>query len=458
MAGVSILLQKLTSRDDVQGIFQGYPHSIFTATGPWLLSIFWVGAVYLLTTPYLHLNDVVLFRQVLFYNFSFSLVFSAPLLVIVNRYLGDLILTRQVDKSADMFMGALAVVVIVQLPLVGIYYGKIAGLHGLFRIAAAINYFVLTTLWLLLVFLSALRAYRLTVWVFFVGMLISLYFTVFFARAGSISGMLTGFTGGLLLIIFTLLGYVLAGYRQSPTAPLAFIRYFKEYWDLALAGLGYFLTLWVDKWVMWMAPDRSFVIPNMPAHRAYETAMLLGLLTTLPALIMFLVHLETNFTEKYLRFYRTIRVHAHFGDIKHTHQIIIRTVKRGARTICMLQASISLAVFGAAEGLFTAINFDVSMVPMFRLGVAGSMFHVFTALALVILLLFDYRRLACYLCLAFAGLSTIGTYCFMKLGVSFYGYGYCLSAILCFVVAVFALVHGLRALPYHTFVVNNEST
>lgn len=457
MAGISQLLQKLTSKEDIQGIFQGYPHSIFMATGPWLLAVFWLGSTFMISTPYLDQDDVLLFRQVLFYNFSFSLVLSAPILIIVNRYLGDLLLTRKAERSADLFLGALAMLVVTQIPLVGIYYGWVTGLHGLFRIAACINYFVLVTLWLLLVYLSALRAYRLTAWVFFFGAVISLLLTSYFAYKGSISGMVTGFNGGLLLIIFTLLAYVLSEYRQAQSPPLAFLHYMRKYWDLALAGFGYFLILWVDKWVMWLAPGRRFAIPNMPAHRTYETVMLLAMLTALPALLMFLVHLETNFSAKYSRFYRTIRQHARFSDIRMSHQIIKRTVKRAARTIGMLQAAISLGALGAATMLLPEIGLDVSLVPLFQLGVAGSMFHVFTALALILLLLFDYRRVACYLTLGFAFTSGLSSFLFMRLGTSFMGYGYCLSAVLFFMITISVLIYALRQLPYHTFVVNNDS-
>ena len=457
MDGISTLLARLTAKDDLEGIFQGYPHAIFMTTGPWLLAVFWLAGTYLITTPYVGQNDILLFRQVLFYNFSFSMVLSAPVLIIVNRYLGDLLLTRKAARAPDLFLGALAVLVLTQLPLAGLYYGWVTGLHGLFRIAACINYFVLVTLWLLLVYLSALRAYRLTAWVFFAGMLCSLYFSVFFTQRGSISGMITGFSSGLLLIVFTLLAYVLSEYRQRQSPPLAFLHYLRRYWSLALAGLGYFLVLWVDKWVMWTAPDRRFAIPNMPTHRDYETVMLVAMLTALPTLLMFIVHLETNFSAKYLRFYRTIRDHAPYDGIRRDHKELMRTALRMARTIGVLQACITLAALGTAGAVFAEIGLNARLVPLFRIGVLGAMLQAFAALPLILLLLFDFRRTACVLTLSYAALSGLLTYLFLPGGTALQGYGFTLASAVFFVTTTAVLVHRLRRLPYYTFVVNNEA-
>jgi len=124
----------------------------------------------------------------------------------------------------------------------------------------------------------------------------------------------------------------------------------------------------------------------------------------------------------------------------------------------MLQAAVSLAAVGAAAVILPQIGLDQNLVPLFQQGVAGAMFHVFTAMAMTLLLLFDFRRMVCYLALAFAACSGISTYLFMQLGPHYYGYGYCLSAILFFVITLFILIRALRMLPYYTLVVNNEST
>lgn len=457
MAGIGLLLEKLTRKDDIAGMFQGYPHGFFTALGPWLLMAFWLGGTFLLSTPYLDNEAVRGFRLVLLYNFSFSLVLSGPLLFIINRYLGDLLLKRQIQKSSDMFMGALGVMVVTQVPLVGIFYGWVVGLPGMFRVAASINYFILATLWLLLVYQQATKAYRLTAWTFFFGMMISLGSTVYFAQESNIAGMILGFSAGLMLIVFTLLAYVLSEYRQSQMAPLSFLRYFREYWDLALAGLFYFLALWIDEWVLWFSADAQNLIKNMPSLPGYDTAKAFSWLSIMPAMLVFLIHLETNFHDKYLRYYRAIRHHSKLADVEGMHQIIWNTMKRAARTIGVLQGTISFVMIVGAYQVLRLIQYPVEIALSFRLNLLGHLCHIFCAFLFMFLLLFDFRRVVCYLTGLFVVLSGLGTMLAQSYGAA-PGMGYLIASILMAMTTAYVFLKQIKILPYHTFVVSNEST
>ncbi len=49
MAGIGFALRKLTRRDDLIGVIQGYAHSALAATGPWLFTVASLGAISTLT-------------------------------------------------------------------------------------------------------------------------------------------------------------------------------------------------------------------------------------------------------------------------------------------------------------------------------------------------------------------------------------------------------------------------
>lgn len=457
MAGIGFLLRKLTQKDNLMGIFEGYLYSAFIATGPWLLTIICLGTINLAASQYMDYETVSQFRLIVIYNFGFSLVFCGPLLMVVTRFLGDKIFAMKVEGTVDMFLGALATILITQVPLVALYYWLVVEVPALVKLAAFVNYFIICGMWLVMVFLSAIKAYRLITWTFFFGMTVALGLTVWAARADSVAGMITGFSFGLLIIVFTLIAYILAEYPRERGNPFAFFSYFREYWDLAAGGFAYNAAIWADKWIMWFSPEQEEIVPGMPSYPDYDSAMFFAFITIVPTLTIFLVHLETSFYERYLHFYREIRKHAHYDGIMENHKGMIRTLLEGGRTIIVLQGTVTLMALLLTPKIFEIFDLSFSQISIFRFGVLGAIFHAVMAVMFIVLYYFDYRRLVFQLCLGFLAFNTIFTIITLNLGFPYYGVGYFLAALIGCAVTAIITVRAVRNVPYQTFVLNNKS-
>ncbi|MGQ3027349.1 MAG: exopolysaccharide Pel transporter PelG, partial [Ferrovibrionaceae bacterium] len=97
MAGIGFVLRRLTQRDDLLGLAQGYLLSALVSSGPWLLTVLAIAGVNLIGTAVAGIAQVEQFRIVIIYNFGFSLLFSGPILLVGTRYLADRIFTRDVS-------------------------------------------------------------------------------------------------------------------------------------------------------------------------------------------------------------------------------------------------------------------------------------------------------------------------------------------------------------------------
>jgi polysaccharide biosynthesis protein PelG len=95
----------MARRDDLMGIAGAYLHSLFAIAGPWLFTV-----VALAFTTYLYggSNNIELlnFRGVIVYNFSFSLALSAPVYFIMTRYLADQIHVMNVQVTDEKSLSA----------------------------------------------------------------------------------------------------------------------------------------------------------------------------------------------------------------------------------------------------------------------------------------------------------------------------------------------------------------
>lgn len=457
MAGIGFELRKLLRRDDLMGVLQGYAHSALTATGPWLLTILTLSGMVFLGRERLHPDDLAEFRLIVIYNFAFSLVFAGPVVMVATRYLADAIYLKKVGDAPSMMLGYLALLFTCQAPAVVWFYLYYVRLDFSLAVLAIINFFIVSAIWLISAFLSALKNYAAITKSFVLGTAVALGSTAVVASTGSTAAMMFGFSSGLALILFSLIARVFVEYPYPVTNPLQYGRYFTKYWELALGGLAYNTAIWIDKWVMWFAPEREVLRSGMISYPDYDSAMFLAYLTIVPSIAAFIMSVETDFFESYLQYYRGIQNHANYSEIDRAHREIVGSTLRGSRMFIVLQGSICLATILIAPKIFTLLRINFAQIGMFRIGVLGAFFHVLFLALSIVLSYFDLRKTALKIQVVFLLTNGLFTYQAMRMGFSYYGYGYFLSALVTFAVAFLAAAYYLGRLPYQTFIASNAS-
>ncbi|GJL88923.1 MAG: pellicle/biofilm biosynthesis Wzx-like polysaccharide transporter PelG [Minwuia thermotolerans] len=457
MAGIGFALRRLTDRDDLLGIVQGYAHSTIVSSGPWLFTILAVGSINLFGIYFTDLEELISFRIVLIYNFAFSLAFSGPILLVATRYLADMIFKKAVIEAPGMLIAALFMLLGTQAFIVVPFYVFVVDVPPLIIAGALMNYFLVTAIWMVNVFLTALKDYRSITLAFFVGMMSGGAMGLFLAADFGAFGILIGFNFGLGLIFFALVARVFAEYPYRITRPFAFLAYFRKYWDLALAGLIYNLAIWVDKWVMWCAPEREVLESGFVSYPIYDGAMFLAYLTIVPAMAVFIVNIETRFFEHYQRFYRDIEHHANYERIEENHQNLIDALLAASRNVIVLQFCLCVTAILVAGPLFEAVGIPALQLGIFRFGVLGALFHVLLMFVGIVLAYFDLRKVMLGVQVLYLLTNGLFTWVTMELGFPYYGYGYFMASLLTFLIAYGVCAWHVGRLPFLTFVRNNAS-
>src|SRR6201996_1753088 len=102
MAGIGFVLRRLYQKNNLSGLAGACLHSAFASAGPWLFTVLALTLTAALGKALVG-NDVLFdFRVILIYNFSFSLVISGPIFMIVTRYLSDSLYRRDVTGAPGM--------------------------------------------------------------------------------------------------------------------------------------------------------------------------------------------------------------------------------------------------------------------------------------------------------------------------------------------------------------------
>lgn len=457
MAGIGFALRKLGQRDDLLGVVQGVAHSALVSVGPWLLTILSLGSVVLLSSHVTTSEELSNFRLVIIYNFAFSLVFSGPIMILQTRYLSDRIYEQSFEETPGMMVGGLIVLYIIQLPLVVWFYFLYVDLSSATAVAAVINYFLITSMWLLSVYLSALTSYVFVTGAFIFGMAIGTFVAVALATTYGETGMLVGFNCGLALILFPLIARVLAEYPYPIVRPFRFLRKIRQYWILMLGALIYNVAIWIDKWIMWAATEAETSLSGFVSYPNYDAAMFLAYLFIVPSIAVFVFSVETSFYEKQLRFFQDIQKHVTFARIQQNHQVLLEDLWASGRNLLILQSSICVTIAILAPHLFELLTINFAQIGIFRLGLLGAMFHIFFQSLLIILSYFDIRTPVLMLQLTFLVTNVAFTYVSAQMGFMYYGYGYFLACVVTFVITALTAAYYLKQLPYQAFIRNNTS-
>ncbi|MBF0172949.1 MAG: exopolysaccharide Pel transporter PelG, partial [Magnetococcales bacterium] len=236
-----------------------------------------------------------------------------------------------------------------------------------------------------------------------------------------------------------------------------FMGHFRRYWDLALVGLTFNLAAWVDKWIMWFAPERETVAGGFYSYSNYDSAMFLAYLSIVPSMASFVLSMETRFYEHYLKFYRDIQKHVSFQAIEANHRALVQAVHVSGRNFLILQGGVSLLAILLAPSIFQWFGINFKQMGMYRLGVLGAFYHVSILFLNILLSYFDCRRKALKVSLFFLGSNACLTVISMNQGFPYYGFGYFGACLLTFMVAVIITFRHILDLPYHTFITQNES-
>lgn len=457
MAGIGFTLRKFSRQDNLLGLIYAYACSALSSTGPWILTVIALGSIITIGKEFTN-NEVLLhFRSIIIYNFAFSLVLSGPVIMVATRYLADAIHRKDVSGVPGMMIGSLIMLYALLVPVTAIFYYGYANLTPAMALSAIINFMLISAIWLTSIFISALKDYRTITSAYVVGLIIAVFASSMLSHRYGEFGMLNGFSLGLAVIVAVLVSQIFVEYPYRFKQPFTTLGYFRKYWQIALGGLVYNSSIWIDKWIMWFAPEAEKLSNNLLIYPTYDSAMFFAYLTIVPSLALFMFSMETNFFEHYLRFYRDIQNKVTFSKIRKNHEALISSITSNAGHFVLMQSSICiLAILGAPQ-ILSMVGGSYLQVGVFRFGVLGAFCHVMLIFLLILLSYFDNRRATLTLQCVFLVTNAVFTLVTLKLGFAYYGYGYFLSCFVTFILAAVMTFRYVAELPYHTFVTTNTS-
>ncbi len=450
MAGIGFELRKILSEETYTSHIKAYVYAAIISSGPWLMTVLAVSVIGRTCRLFLTDHEADILGATINYVYAFSIIMTGILQMVVTRYLADRLYRDESHMVLPIFNTAWIVTLVTQAPIAAVFLYH-CDLPFLYCLVAFLLYLCISSMWICMIFLSAAKDYRAIVTAFLVGTAVSVLGAWYLAPAHGVVGVLIGFTGGQLVILFWLILRLMVEFPSDRYVDRDMFQAFRPYLPHLLIGFFYNFGVWIDKFLFWFSESGFQITGPLYANRLYDNSIFMAYLATIPAFALFLIRIETDFYEQYKTYYATIIHKAHRTKILQKRDELVQSIKRGFGQLIKVQGAITLCMLVITPFVIEALRFSYQQYAIMRIGFVAAYLQTLFLILLVVLLYFDFRKEALISTVVFLVTNVAFTLVSLKLGFATYGYGYFASCLVSVPVAYFFLDRNLNRLEYLTF-------
>ncbi len=449
MAGIGFRLQALVAKGSYFEATGAYLSSMVISAGPWLSGVIALMVLSGTTESYLSADDHALLFATIVTVFAASLLLAGGPQLLITRYLADRFYLDDRASIAPTCAGVLCLsmpVALTTLPFV-----LLTNFDIRYRLLVSTLFMTLTMIWMVMVFLSAAHAYMRIVLIFVLCYALGIGAAVGLGHLYGLIGSLAGFTLGQFICLSLLVMSIYAEFAPAHSISFAYLGYIAKYWDLIAIGLLYAVGIWIDNILFWMSPQAQVISGFYHLFPAYDSAKFTVYLSTIPAVALFMIHLETNFYHHYRKYYQLILNKGTLSELEQAREGMRAAARTGLWTILKVQGFIALFLCLIASDLAAFVGLAPQWVTLLRIetGAAAGQFFVLTMMLL--LLYIDQRRATLLVVGVFTLCNTVLTLASFYLGSAFYGWGYLGATLIAAILGWFLLDSRLKRLQFLTF-------
>ncbi len=454
MAGIGFELRKLLKKQTYGGLIQAYAFAGVISSGPWVLSIIGIMLIGLFSLGVISPRTAIAqFQVTVTYLFLISLVLTGLVQLSFTRFVADRIFAKEDDAILPNFNGLILVAtglsLVLALPFVAFMFPKETVLY---RMLFVMGLAIMSAIWIATVFLTGMKHYRAIVFIFFMGYSATLVFALFFKQWLGMEGLLLGFVLGHYLLLMGMIWLVYRNYHSDRFMAFDIWKPGAMYFSLMATGFLFNLGAWVDKLMFWYFPGTGqHVIGPLNASVIYDFPIFLSYLSVIPGMAIFLVRIETDFVEYYVKFYDAVREGATLDYIERMRNHMVYHVRRGLFDIAKVQFITVLITFSMGGALLQWLGISTLYLPLLYIDVVGASLQVVLLGILNVLFYLDQRRSVVLLTATLPALNILLTGASLWLGPSWFGYGFALAMLCTVLLGISILTRKLEVLEYETF-------
>ena len=452
MAGIGFEIRKILKRDSYWSVLRAYGYAGLVSGGPWVLSILSIMMIGVLAvTLGVAQREVNAFQICVTYLMAGTLIWTGGMQLMFTRFVAD---RSYAGEKAEVLPNLFGVLVVT---MAGGFVWTAPFIFWFFpdpffqQLLLLCNFVVLSGMWIALIFLSSMKAYRRIIWNMAKGYSLGIAVALLASR-WELNGLLLGVLAGHGYLLFSFLYHIVRDHPGSALLKFDFLDRSRSFYSLFAVGTLYYLAIWVDKFVFWFVPYTSeAVIGPLRASIIYDLPIFLAYLFILPGMAAFLVSIEADFAEQHERFYRAVREGDTLMHIEYRRDRMVYAARQGIYEIFKVQGvTVALCLLWGRD-LLHAVGISPLYIHLFYIDVVAVSVQVLLMAILNVLFYLDARREVLVVTACFFVTNLLFTSFTLQLGAETFGYGFAASVTLSAFLALFILSHKFNRLEYETF-------
>lgn len=449
MAGIGFRLQSMVTKGSVIGATTAYLSATIITAGPWLSGVAALFILRVTTTSYLSGADRILLLATIVTVSAASLIVAGGPQMLVTRYVADRLYLKDTTNIAATSTGTLFLLIV--FILISLPFLIFAPFSLQYRLLVTTLFLTMSMTWIFMLFLSAIYRYIYIILVFVCSYLFGIGSSLVLGPRYGLLGSLGGFTAGQLLCLSLLVVLIYLEFPSGKNVSFAYLGYLRKYWNLLFIGALYAISVWIDNFLFWTSSHGLVIAGFYHLFPPYDTAKFIAALSTIPAAVIFVVHLETNFDRHYQSFYRSIHNRGTLSEMVSAREGMREAVYKGISLLLKVQGLLAIFLCLIAQDSAAFFSLSPAWVPLLRMSILAGVCQFIIFVTMLLLLYIDQRRTTMVLISLFILCNVLLTLLTLYLGPAFYGVGNLLATAIGAILGLFLLNNRLKHLERLTF-------
>lgn len=455
MAGIGFQLERMVRDGGVGGVLGATFDGAVLSSGPWLVTICsvlllqnWVGQ----HVP----GSAEAVLTIMIYAFSASVVIASPFGLVGVRIAAGRMFEDDNTSIPGVLILTMSSATLVAFMVGYVLFGVLSRHSPGVMLLAMVILILLTQITVTGPFLTALRRPWPILMAYLAGVLAAGFVLLAFPVRGE-AAVLVAVAIGMSVALAAILAAFAAEFPTAARPAHGAREMAMPTLHVAVAGAMNGLALWIDKWLLWLAPAGITTQDGLRVNPIYDQASFVGLLTLIPGLSLMLFLSETQLERAFSRLVQACTGTAKLSRIEEAQQDVVATIMQNLRLLVVIQTVICTICWVLAPELFRVMGFDARGIFAFRFTVLGVIFHVVAIYAGVVLSYYDLFGRIGLVWTAFFIVSAGTTLATWYTGFAGYGLGYMAGAAAGAIVALALTATASLDIVYLLFVGNNPS-
>lgn len=456
MAGIGFALKKIYKKNTVTAHLKGAFYSVFATIGHVLIIIAVQGILrWMLKDSFTssYLED--LYSVIIIYAFIFPMIFTSGISIVISRYISDKMWSRQYKDISASLIGVMALYIILASIPALVFLWRATDLSLLVKVLAYAVYMNMGLIFLLMVYVSAIKNYANITVSYLIGMGI-IIFLVWFTReslnqnSDIVAFLLAFFALGTSITAFGIYRAIRSVFYEMGGNYFGFLLYIRRYPKLIISNFAYVIMLYTQNFLFWAHEETRDQVSVFIYSGDFDLAMAFAVYTILPAVVIFVVRTEVNFYDTYRSYLEAVDSMTGM-EIRHYRKDMERTMWEEFLYSLEVQGLLSMVFLITAMAAFPFMGIYANTIDVFPYFAFGIYLLYFSFLACTLMQYFENYddSMRCFalgvlLNLIF-GIMT------MLMGKEFYGLGIVFSSLITFIYAILKLRKTVREVDIRIF-------